>query len=117
MARKPNPLLEEFLDAGLSFPALKWETVPPGVNPREVWNGYDEGVDGWVPVWYPIGDPKTGRSYREFERSYYFDEDLQRILRAMNRWPLWGSPTQKKHAVAIALLQLFCEVTDLCARV
>ena len=117
MARKPNPLLEEFLDTSLSLPALQWETVPPGVNPREVWNSYDEGVDGWVPVWYPIGDAKTGVSYREFERSYYFDEDLQRILRAMNRWPLWGSPTQKKHAVAIALLQLFCEVTNLCARV
>ena len=117
MARKPNPLLEEFLDTGLSLPALQWETVPPGVNPRAVWNGYDEGVDGWVPVWYPIGNLKTGVSYSEFERSYYFDEDLQRILRAMNRWPLWGSRTQKKHAVAIALLQLFCEVTDLCARV
>ena len=117
MARKPNPLLEEFLDAGLSLPALHWETVPPGINPQEVWNGYDEGVDGWVPVWYPIGDPKTGRSYREFERSYYYNDDLQRILRAMNRRPLWGSPTKKKHAVATALLQLFCEVTDLSLRV
>ena len=117
MARKPNSFLEKFLGAGLSLATLHWETVPPAVNPQEVWNGYDEGVHRWVPVWYPSGDPKTGRSYREFGWSYYFNEDLQRNLRAMNRWPLWGSPTQKKHAVAIALLPLFCEVTDLCPRV
>lgn len=117
MGRRPNPLLKEFLDHDLSFPPIHWETVPPGVKPWEVWEGYDEGVEGWVPVWYPIGDPVTGKSYREFERAYFFNEDLERILRAMHRWPLWGSPKQKKHAVAIALLHLFCEVMGLCLRV
>jgi hypothetical protein len=117
MARRPNPLLKELLDPRLPLPTIDWDTVPAGVNPSEVWDGYDDGVDGWVPVWYPLGDQKTGISYGEFERSYYFNEDLERILRAMNRWPLWGSPTQKKHAVAIALLQLFCEVMDLCPRI
>jgi hypothetical protein len=117
MARKPNPLMKEFLDPTLSLPTIHWETVPPGVNPHEVWDGYDECIDGWVPVWYPLGDQNTGISYGEFERSYCFNEDLERILRAMSRWPLWGSPTQKKHAVAIALLQLFCEVMGLCLKV
>ena len=117
MARKPSPLLREFLDDSLPLPMIHWETVPPGVNPWEVWEAYDEGVDGWVPIWYPIGDPRTGGSYGEFERAYFFDQVLERILRAMNRWPLWGNSTQKKHAVAIALLQLFCEVMDLCPRV
>ena len=117
MARKPNPLLKELLDPSLTLPTIHWETVPAGVNPYEVWDGYDECVDGWVPVWYPLGDQKTGISYGEFERSYWFNEDLERILRAMNRWPLWGSPTQRKHAVAIALLHLFCEVMGLCPRI
>ena len=117
MARKPNALMKEFLNPSLTLPTIDWETVPVGVNPYEVWGGYDECVDGWVPVWYPIGDQTTGISYGEFERSYYYDRDLERILTAMNRWPLWGSPTQKKHAVAIALLHLFCEVTGLCPRI
>ena len=116
MARKPNPLLKEFFDSRLSLPTIDWDMVPDGVNPYEVWDGYDECVDGWVPVWYPLSDQKTGISYGEFERSYYFNEDLERILRAMSRLPLWRSPTQKKHAVAIALLHLFCEVMGLCPR-
>ncbi len=117
MARRPNPLLAEFLDPGLPLPVIHWETVPPGVNPMMVWEGYDEGVEGWVPIWFPTHDPISGRSYGEFERAHLFNEDLVRILMAMHRWPLWGSATQKKHAVAIALLQLFCEVGSLCARV
>ena len=114
MARRPNPLLKEFLDPRIILPTIHWETVPAGVNPYQVWDGYDECVDGWVPIWYPLEDPKTGTSYGEFERAYRFNDDRERILKAMNRWPLWGSPTQKKHAVAIALLQLFCEVRGLC---
>ncbi|MFW6114751.1 MAG: hypothetical protein ACOC6E_00480 [Thermodesulfobacteriota bacterium] len=117
MSRKPNPLLKEFFDQRLSLPAIHWETVPAGINPYTVWDAYDDGVDGWVPVWYPFGDEKTGVSYKEFERSYYFNNDLERILRAMHRWPLWGSPTQKKHAAAIALVQLFCELMGRCPRV
>ena len=117
MVRKPNPLLNEFLDKSLPLPTIDWETVPPGVSPADAWEMYDETVEGWVPVWYPTGDPKTGRSYSEFERAYLFNDNLERILRAMNRWPLWGSPTKKKHAVAFALLQLFCEVNALCPKV
>jgi hypothetical protein len=117
MSRKPNPLLEDFLNAAIPLPALHWETIPPGVDPSMVWAGYDEGVEGWVPVWFPTHEPITGRSYGEFERAYLFNEDLERILQAMHRWPPWGSPKQKKHAVAIALLQLFCEVGGWCARV
>jgi hypothetical protein len=117
MARKPNPLLKEFFDSSLPLPRIYWETVPAGINPHKVWDAYDECVDGWVPVWYPFGDPETGISYREFERSSYFNEDLERILRAMHRWPLWGNPTQNKHTVAIALLQLFCELRGLCPRI
>ena len=112
MARKPNPLLEDFLDTNLPFPAIHWETMPPDVNPAEVWEGYDESVEGWVPVWFPSFDPRSGRSYGEFERAALFDHDLRRILLVMRRWPLWGSAKQRKHAVAIALLQLFCEVTN-----
>jgi hypothetical protein len=104
MAGRPNPLLEEFLDSSLPLPTIHWETVPLGVNPYEVWDGYD-------------GDQKTGISYGEFERSYLFNDDLERILKAMHRWPLWGNPVQKKHAPAVALLQLFCEVMGLCPRV
>jgi hypothetical protein len=117
MARKPNPLLEDFLDKSLPLPTLAWETVPRGVNPWLVWEAYDECIEGWVPVWFPTHDHVTGRSYREFERAALFNEGLERVLKAMHRWPLWGSPMQKKHAVAIALLQLFCEVAGLCARV
>lgn len=117
MIRKPNPLLVDFLDKNLSLPDINWETVPLGVNPTDAWEMYDETVEGWVPVWFPTVDPKTGRSYGEFERALLFNEDLERILKAMNRWPLWGSPTQKKHSVAFALLQLFCEARSLCPRV
>jgi hypothetical protein len=117
MARRPNPLLNDFLDDSLPYPPIHWETVPHGVNPSEVWKGYDESVEGWVPVWYPTGDPRTGRSYGEFERAWFFNEDLERILKAMHRWPLWGSSAQKKHGVAIALLHLFCEVNGLAPRV
>jgi hypothetical protein len=46
-----------------------------------------------------------------------FNDNLERILKAMNRWPLWGSPTQKKKAAAFALLQLFCETRVLCPKV
>ena len=45
------------------------------------------------------------------------NDDLERILKAMHRWPLWGNPAQKKEAVAIALLHLYCEVHGLCAKV
>jgi len=117
MARKPNPLLREFLDESLPLPAIHWETVPVGVNPWGVWDSFEENVEGWVPVWFPTGDPRSGCSYNEFERAYFFNEDLERILKAMKRWPLWGNATQKKQAVAFALLQLFCEVMNLCPRV
>lgn len=117
MTRRPNPLLEEFLDDTLPLPEIDWETVPAGVNPWEVWNGLDENVEGWTPVWFPTGDPLTGRSYGEFERARYFSDDLERILKAMHRWPLWGNPKQKKQAVAIVLLHLYCEVMGPCSRV
>lgn len=117
MATKPNPLLLEFLDEHLPLPELDWETVPLGVNPMDAWEMYDENVQGWVPVWFPTHDIMSGRSFTEFERAYYFNDDLERILKAMHRWPLWGTATQKKHAVAIALLHLFCEVNMLCPKV
>ena len=117
MGRKPNPLLNEFLDKSLPLPTIDWETVPPRVNPKDVWEALDENVEGWVPIWFPTGDPESGRSYEEFERAYFFNESLERILRAMNRWPLWGSSTHKKHAIAFALLQLFCEVRSFCPKV
>ena len=117
MVRKANPLLHEFLDNSLPLPEIHWETVPLGVSPLEVWDSFDENIEGWVPVWFPIGDHKTGKSYGEFERAYFFNADLERILKVMNRWPLWGNSTQRKHAVAYALLHLFCEVMGLAAKV
>jgi hypothetical protein len=117
MGRKPNPLLSEFLDQSLSLPEIAWETVPPGVNLADVWEAFDENIEGWVPIWYPTGDLCSGRSYSEFERAYLFNESLESILKTMHRWPLWGSATHKKHSVAIALLQLFCEVSNLCLKV
>jgi hypothetical protein len=117
MSRKPNPLLNDFLDDSIPLPPIAWETVPPGVNPVDAWEAFDQNIEGWVPVWYPTGDPKGGQSYSEFERAYLFNESLERILKVMRRWPLWGSSIQKKHAVAYALLQLFCEVRTLCPRV
>jgi hypothetical protein len=117
MSRKPNPLLNDFLDASVPLPDIHWETVPPGVDPAIVWESYDECVDGWVPVWFPSHDPVSGRSYGEFERASLFDQNLVRILLAMHRWPLWGTAKLKKHAVAIALLQLYCELMNLCERV
>ena len=117
MTRKPNPLLTEFFDKSIPLPTIDWETVPLGVKPADAWEAYDEGVEGWVPLWFPSGDYKTGISYNEFERAYMFNENLVRILKAMNRWPLWGSPAQKKKAAAFALLQLYCEVNALCPKV
>lgn len=60
MTRKPNPLLQEFLDKHLPLPEIFWETLPRSVNPQDAWDSFDENVEGWVPVWYPVGDPKTG---------------------------------------------------------
>ncbi len=117
MGRRPNPLLVEFFDKSIPFPELNWDTVPHAVNPWEVWEAYDEGVEGWVPVWYPTHEPGTGRSYGEFERAHFFDKDLERILRAMHRWPLWGSARQKKQTTAIALLHLYCEIHGYLPRV
>ena len=116
MARKPNPLLQDFLEETLPLPKVHWETVPPGVNPAEAWNSFDENVEGWVPVWFPVGDCCSGKSYGEFERAYCFNDDLERILKAMNRWPLWGTATQKKHTVAYALLHLYCETMGLVSK-
>ena len=42
MSRKPNPLLNDFLDKGLSLPKIHWETVPPGVNPADAWEAFDQ---------------------------------------------------------------------------
>jgi hypothetical protein len=117
MARKPNPLLNEFLDKNIDMPEINWGTVPPDVNPADAWDMYDETVEGWVPVWFPTFDPESGRSYSEFERAHLFNESLERILKAMKRWPLWGSPRQKKHAVAFVLLQLYCETRGRCPKV
>ena len=117
MSRKPNPLLEDFLDESLPLPEVDWETVPFGVNPWDAWDMFDENVEGWVPIWFPVGDFRTGLTYNEFERAYFFNEDLERILEAMHRWPLWGTPEQKKHAVAFALLHLYCEVHRFCPKV
>jgi hypothetical protein len=117
MARKPNPLLHEFLDRTLSLPEIDWQTVPFGVNPADAWEMFDENVEGWVPIWFPVGDLESGRSFSEFERAFFFNADLERILKVMKRWPLWGTPVQKKHAVAFALLQLYCEASRLCAKV
>lgn len=117
MARNPNPLLREFLDRALPLPDLHWETVPLGVDPYQVWEGYDEGTEGWVPIWFPCFDPVSGRSYGEFERADYFNRELIRVLSGMHRWPLWGSDKQKKHAIAIALLHLYCELMNLCEKI
>jgi len=117
MERRPLPLLKEFLDRSLPFPALQWETVPLGVNPLEVWEAYDDTMAGWVFIWYPYGDVTSGRAYAEFERAHYFEADVERILKAMKRWPLEGSPEEKKQAVSIALLHLFCECMDLIEKV
>lgn len=117
MGRKPNPLIAVFLNQNVSLPSIHWETVPPGVDVTDAWESFDENVEGWVPVWFPTYDTTKGVSYNEFERAYFFNEGLERILKAMNRWPLWGSETQKKHAVAFALLQLFCEVRFHCPRI
>ena len=117
MLRKPNPLMIDFLDESLPLPTVDWETVPPGVKPHDVWKSYDTSVVGWVPVWYPTADPHCSVPYGEFQRSCLFNDSLERILKTMHRWPLWGSSTQKKHAVAFALLQLFCEVGKRCPRV
>ncbi len=117
MARKPNPLLLEFLEQDLPLPEINWETVPFGVNPRDAWEMFDENVEGWVPIWFPTGDLCSGKSFGEFERAYFFNKDLERILGAMRRWPLWGTDTQKKQAVAFALLHLFCEVNKFCPKV
>jgi len=117
MTKNPNSLLNEFLDKNIDMPEINWETVPPDVNPSDAWDLYDETVEGWVPVWFPVSGPGGGRSYGEFERAYLFNENLERILKAMKRWPLWGSPSQKKHAVAVALLQLYCETRGRCPKV
>jgi len=109
MSRNPNSLLKEFLDQTLPLPEIHWETVPQGVNPIEAWDRFDENVEGWVPIWFPIGDPCTGRSYGEFERAFLFNRSLERILSTMHRWPLWGSAKDRKRAVAFALLQMYCE--------
>ncbi len=110
MSRRPDPLLEEFLDPTLTLPEICWDTVPFHVDPYAVWDSFEENVEGWVPAWYPVRDPVTGRSYGEFERAWYFHEHLVRTLRIMHRWPLWGTRTHKKHAVAIALIQMYCDV-------
>jgi hypothetical protein len=117
MSRRPNPLLAEFLDKDIPLPEIHWETVPVGVNPAVAWDSFDENIEGWVPVWFPIGDRESGKIYSEFERAYWFNDDLERILKTMKRWPLWGTATQKKHAVAYALLHLFCEVGGLVSKV
>ncbi len=108
--RSPDPLLEDFLDPDIPLPEICWETVPHNINPYFVWEAYDENVQGWVFVWYPVRDPVTGRSFGEFERAQYFHEDLKRVLFQMGKWPLWGSRRHRKKIVAFALLQLFAEV-------
>lgn len=110
MNRNPNPLLADFLDPTLPLPEIHWETVPPGVDPEEAWDRFDENIEGWVPIWFPTGDPCSGRSYGEFERASLFNKRLEEILGSMHRWPLWGSARDKKRAVAFALLHLYCEV-------
>jgi hypothetical protein len=117
MAKKPNPLLSELLNKNIDMPEINWETVPPDINPADAWNMYDETVEGWVPIWFPTFSPGGGRSYEEFERAYLFNENLERILKAMKRWPVWGSPSQKKHAVAVALLHLYCETRGRCPKI
>ncbi|MGE5311635.1 MAG: hypothetical protein ACM3MN_07815 [Nitrospirota bacterium] len=112
MNRKPNPLLADFLDPTLPLPEIHWETVPPGVDPEEAWDRFDENIEGWVPIWFPAVDPCSGRSYGEFERASLFNERLEEILGSMHRWPLWGSARDKKRVVAIALLHLYCETRD-----
>ncbi|MEJ5347352.1 MAG: hypothetical protein WHS46_01505 [Desulfosoma sp.] len=110
MGRKPDPLLQDFLDGSVTMPDIAWDTVPLSVNPHMVWNAFDENIEGWVPVWYPVRDPLTGRCFSEYERAHYFHEHLVQTLISMHRWPLWGSRRAKKHAVGIALLQMYCEV-------
>ncbi len=50
MGRKPNSLLNEFLDKSLDMPVINWETIPPDVNPVVVWEQFDENVEGLVPI-------------------------------------------------------------------
>jgi len=71
MHRKPNLLLNEFLEKSLDMPEIDWETVPPDVNPADAWDMYDDTVEGWVPVWFPTFDSEDGRSYGEFERANF----------------------------------------------
>jgi len=46
MGRKPNPLLQEFLDEDLPLPEIDWQTLPPGVNPMDAWDMFDENHQG-----------------------------------------------------------------------
>ncbi|MBW1981041.1 MAG: hypothetical protein JRJ12_07450 [Deltaproteobacteria bacterium] len=110
MKRTASPLLGEFLDDSLPLPDICWETVPAGVTLHDAWQSFDENIAGWVPVWFPTHDPLSGRAYGEFERASLFEDGLRQALVAMHRWPLWGTATQKKQAVAVALLHLCCQV-------
>jgi hypothetical protein len=47
----------------------------------------------------------------------FFNDELERILKAMYHWPLWGNETQKKEIVAYAMLQMYCEVRGCCSKI
>jgi hypothetical protein len=86
-------------------------------NPLDVWDGYDDTVEGWVPIWIPDADVMSARSYGKFEWSCLFNDELESVLKVMHRWPLWGNDKQKKETVAYALLQVYCEVRGFCSKI
>ncbi|ROR02951.1 hypothetical protein [Desulfosoma caldarium] len=61
MSRRPDPLLEEFLDSARSLSHLCRDTIAHQRDSDTAGNAFEENVEGWVSTWYPMRYPVTGR--------------------------------------------------------
>jgi len=108
VAKKPDPLLAEFLDDRLPdlqlSPAELRELDRVGVTLEEALSSLNPDVEGSVPRWFPTRDV-AGQRLNESRRARLFHEALEWALGAetLDSWSNL-SATERKQSVARSLL-------------
>jgi len=106
---QPDPLLKEFLRDDLPLPDVEERSGPHLPDKTKAWEDFNPNLYGdWTPGWFPRQDSEGNRLSKE-QRAQEFHEQLRKHLGLSSGSPLNGNDSEKKRAVALALLLMLYE--------
>ena len=106
---QPDPLLREFLRDELPLPDVKARSGPYLPDTTKAWEDFNPNLYGdWVPGWFPRRDSEANLLSKE-RRAQEFHDELLKHLGLSSGSPLSGNDSEKKRAVALALLSMLYE--------